>query len=390
MQETRWAQVWMATGLLWFLLAIAFAPTNKIYQQGLVAFLWLPTLFLAWSARARLAELWQAQRVLCLAVLALGAWALLTLLWTHDPEPSRGAKRALYVIVFLLFFPVLANARPERVIRVMQWGGLGLALTAVLAAGKFYLIEDNLWTARLVGLGQLAHPILGGYVLGLAAVWLAHWIPQERWKQAIWVVALALLCGFVVLSQSRGAALALLLTFVSMPIWSRDRHSRLIAVGALTAAMFAFWLLEPLVMARGASFRPQILMASLDMIAQHPWRGLGLGSAYSVFAAGQEFDHAHNLFTHIAIELGLPGLLLWCVVWFAVLREAWRARDTVYGRGIIGIWMFSFLAMQFDAASISGSPRAEWFISWLPVGLASVLVWTQAKYQACDKIPRST
>lgn len=390
MRETRWAQVWLATGLLWFLLAIAFAPTNKIYQQGLVAFLWLPTLFLAWSARARLAELWQAQRVLCLAVLALGAWALLTLLWTQDPEPSRGAKRALYVIVFLLFFPVLANARPERVIRVMQWGGLGLALTAVLAAIKFYLIDDNLWTARLVGLGQLAHPILGGYVLGLAAVWLAHWIPQERWKQAVWVVALAFLCGFVVLSQSRGAALALLLTFVSMPIWSRDRHSRLIAVGALTMAMFAFWLLEPLVMARGASFRPQILMASLDMIAQHPWRGLGLGSAYSVFTEGHEFDHAHNLFTHITIELGLPGLLLWCVVWFAVLREAWRARDTVYGRGIIGIWMFSFLAMQFDAASISGSPRAEWFISWLPVGLASVLVWTQAKFKACDKIPRST
>lgn len=390
MQETRWAQVWLATGLLWFLLAIAFAPTNKIYQQGLVAFLWLPTLFLAWSARVRLAELWQAQRVLCLAVLALGAWALLTLLWTQDAEPSRGAKRALYVIVFLLFFPVLANARPERVIRIMQWGGLGLALTAVLAAIKFYLIDDNLLTARLVGLGQLAHPILGGYVLGLAAVWLAHWIPQERWKQAVWVVALAFLCGFVVLSQSRGAALALLLTFVSMPIWSRDRHSRLIAVGALTMAMFAFWLLEPLVMARGASFRPQILMASLDMIAQHPWRGLGLGSAYSVFTEGHEFDHAHNLFTHITIELGLPGLLLWCVVWFAVLREAWRARDTVYGRGIIGIWMFSFLAMQFDAASISGTPRAEWFISWLPVGLASVLVWTQAKYQACDKIPRST
>ena len=33
MQASRWAQVWMIFGLLWFLLAIAFAPTNKIYQQ---------------------------------------------------------------------------------------------------------------------------------------------------------------------------------------------------------------------------------------------------------------------------------------------------------------------------------------------------------------------
>jgi hypothetical protein len=38
-------------GLVWFLAAIALAPSNKVYQQGLVLFLWLPTLVLAWSAR---------------------------------------------------------------------------------------------------------------------------------------------------------------------------------------------------------------------------------------------------------------------------------------------------------------------------------------------------
>jgi O-antigen ligase len=126
------------------------------------------------------------------------------------------------------------------------------------------------------------------------------------------------------------------------------------------------------------------------MIAEHPWRGLGLGADYKVFAEGQYFDHAHNLFSHIAIELGLPGLLLWCAIWFAVLREAWRARESLYGQGLIGIWLFSFLAMQFDAASLSGTPRAEWFISWLPIGLASVLAWARAKSSACDKIPRSS
>jgi len=50
MQETRWAQAWMTVGLLWFLLAIAIAPTNKLYQQGLVVFLWLPAIMLCWSA----------------------------------------------------------------------------------------------------------------------------------------------------------------------------------------------------------------------------------------------------------------------------------------------------------------------------------------------------
>ena len=51
MYERRWAQALTTCGVLWFMLAIAFAPTNKIYQQGLVLFTWVPTLVVAWSAR---------------------------------------------------------------------------------------------------------------------------------------------------------------------------------------------------------------------------------------------------------------------------------------------------------------------------------------------------
>ena len=390
MQETRWAQLWMSAGLIWFLLAIAVAPTNKAYQQGLVALLWLPALVFAWPARARLKELLYEQRWIYLPLLGLLVWSLISLSWTNVEEPAREAKRLLYIVVFLLFFPVLANGRPERVIRLMQWGGFGLALTALVATIKFYGLNNNAWWARLEGLGELSHPILGGYVTGVAAVWLLLWVPRERWMQVIWTIALGLLGAFVVMSQSRGAALALFFTLVAMPIWCRDRRSCVIAITSLVSAALAFWFLESMVLARGASFRPEILVASLNMIAEHPWRGLGLGGDYKVFAAGRYFDHAHNLFSHVAIELGLPGLLLWCAVWFGVLREAWRARGSLYGKGIIGIWLFSTLAMQFDAASLTGTPRAEWFISWLPIGLASVLVWARANSDACDKISRSS
>jgi O-antigen ligase len=390
MQETRWAQAWMAVGLLWFLLAIAIAPTNKLYQQGLVVFLWLPAIMLCWPARARLRELFHDQRWIYLPMLGLVIWSLLSLSWSNTPDLERAAKRLLYIVVFLLFFPVLANARPERVIRIMQWGGIGLAVTALVAIIKFYGMHGNDWSSRVEGLGELAHPILGGYVIGLAAVWLVLWAPRNGVMQVVCAVALGFLGVFVLLSQSRGAALALFLTILAMPIWCRDRRSRIIAALALIIAMLAFWFFESLVLARGASYRPQILMASLQMIAEHPWRGLGLGSNYRVFADGQYFDHAHNLFTHVAIELGVPGLLLWVATWIAVLREAWKVRETLYAKGIIGIWLFSTLAMQFDAASLNGTPRAEWFISWLPIGLASVLVWARANPDACDKISRSS
>jgi lipid A export permease/ATP-binding protein MsbA len=391
MHTSRWAQVWLSAGLLWFLLAIAFAPANKIYQQGLVALVWLPGLVLAWSARARLGEFWRQQRVLCISLLLLGLWSTLSLYWTQAEDPSREFKRMLYIGLFVLFFPILADARPQRVIGLMQWGGIGMALAALVSMVEFFGIRHNLWNARLEGIGELSHPILGAYVVGVAAIWTLMWPPQRRSLQGIWLLTLAVCGAFVVLSQSRGAALALFFTVVAMPIWCRDKRAYFVAALAVLVAAVGFWLLEPLMMARGSSYRPEIFVAALDMIALHPWTGIGLGAPYDVVVAdGLRFDHAHNLFTHTAIQLGIPGVLLWTVAWLAVLREAWRGRDTAMGRGLMGVWLFSTLAMQFDAASLAGSPRAEWFISWLPIGLASVMVWARASGNACDKIARSS
>ncbi|MCE5981067.1 MULTISPECIES: O-antigen ligase family protein [unclassified Pseudomonas] len=385
----RWAQVWLAIGLLWFLVAIALAPSNKVYQQGLVAFVWLPTLLMLWSARALVLEVWRAQRWLCLAIALLFCWSALSLFWSNVEEEGREIKRLVYIAVFLLFFPILANTDCERVIRLLNWGGFGLAVAAVYSIVLFYVGQSQPWYARLYGVGEISHPILGAYVIAAAIIWMLHWPPRNLWWQGGWGLALIALGLFLVLCQSRSAALALLISVVAMPIWCRDRRSYWLAGVALVTAMIGFVLLQSLIMSRGSSYRPEILQVSVQMISEHPWTGLGLGSFYRINAAGLEFDHSHNMFTHIAIELGIPGMLLWLTIWLCVLREIWKARDTTFGQGLMGLWLFSTLAMQFDAASLTGTPRAEWFISWLPVGLATVLVWVRARAPGCDKISGS-
>ncbi|UVM24501.1 O-antigen ligase family protein [Pseudomonas wadenswilerensis] len=389
MYARRWAQSWLAIGFLWFLVAIALAPSNKIYQQGLVAFVWLPTLLLLWSARGALVEGWSAQRALWLSVLLLLGWSALSLVWSGTEDVGRELKRLLYIAVFLLFFPLLATAGVPRLIRLLQLGGVGLAIASLYSIIQFYGVQGFPWIFRLYGVGELSHPILGAYVIGAALVWMIHWPPQERWFQVIWALSLLCLGAFLALSQSRGAALGVFVALVAMPIWCRNRRSYLIAATTIAIAVLGVVMMYALIVERGSSYRLEILQASLQMITLHPWIGLGLGTFYTISAVGEQFDHTHNMFTHIGVELGIPGMLLWLGIWLCVLREGWRARATDFGKGLMGLWLFSSLAMQFDAASLTGTPRAEWFISWLPVGLATVLVWVRARAPGCDKISGS-
>ncbi|MFJ4432631.1 O-antigen ligase family protein [Pseudomonas sp. NPDC089395] len=388
--EKSWARAWLGFGLVWFIAAIALAPSNKLYQQGLVVFLWLPTLVLAWSARGVFMEAWRRQPALWGALLALMLWAGLSLSWSSGEEPGREVKRLVYILVFLMAFPLLAQAGLVRIRHLLQLGGGLLAVAALISIINFYVVLGIPLIGRLEGIGEISHPILGAYVVGAAILILLYQVPRKRGAQFAWFLTLACLGAFILLSQSRGAALALVLTAVLAPLWFRDRHSRLIAMAAMLVSGLAFYMLYNVLTARATSFRPEIFGSVLQMIGEHPWTGLGLGAEYKVSAAGMLFDHSHNMFTHVAMELGLPGMLLWIAVWLFTLGEIVRARGTVLGKILLALWVYSTMAMQFDAASLTGTPRAEWFVSWLTVGLAMLLPWGRAENGACGKISGST
>lgn len=388
--EKNWARAWLGFGLVWFIAAIALAPSNKVYQQGLIVFLWLPTLVFAWSARGLFVEAWRRQPALWGALLALMLWAGLSLTWSSGEEPGREFKRLVYILVFLMAFPLLAQAGLARIRHLLQLAGGLLAVASLISIINFYGVLGIPLIGRLEGIGEISHPILGAYVVGAAVLLLLYQLPHQRAAQLGWALALACLGAFVVLSQSRGAVLALLITVVLAPLWFRDRHSRMIAVLAMLSTGLAFYLVYDVITQRGSSYRPEIFQSVLQMIGEHPWTGLGMGAEYKVSAAGQLFDHSHNMFTHVAIELGLPGMLLWIAVWLFTLGEIVRARDTVLGKILLALWVYSTMAMQFDAASLTATPRAEWFVSWLTVGLAMLLPWGRAENGACGKISGST
>lgn len=362
---------WLAAGLLWFSVGIAWVPDAKLYRQGLVVFLWLPALVSVVCHRQVFRHIFSYNKT---GVVLLGlflAWAGLSIAWSPADDPSTNARRILYVSLFLCGIAFLSHVgRTLRPSNIMTAATFGLALAALVSILIYYVAEDRAWAMRLEGIGLIDHPILGGYVIGFTLLWLSANVPQKMvGKLATWA-AISALFAFTLLTQSRGLWVALLGTAIGYSILQPGRRQWLITVTLCAIALVGYFLFKSYIIARGVSFRPAILEESLLMIASKPWLGLGLGADYDIKVGEYVFSHSHNLFTHIAIELGLPGLLLWLAIWGYCIAIAWNHRRTTEGAAVIKIFIFCTIALLFDVGSLLKSPRAEWFLSWLPVALA--------------------
>lgn len=376
----------LCVGYFWFLAGIAWAPDNKLYQQGLVVSFWVPALVGAVLQRKRLLAVWRANQAFLGLLLVLLAWAAVSATWTSAESPFKEVKRVLYVCLFLLGFLLLALER-----QALLWNGLcfafvSLALSCPLSFYLFYVHDKNPLIARLFGIGEAGHPILGAYVMALAAIWGLQFFPKTIGRCLLWSLLMVALLLFVVLGQSRGAMLALGCAAFTMPLWSRGRFVWLVSISTCAIAIVGCAMFLPLILERGLSYRPEIFVSSVEMIMQHPWLGQGIGADYRVVTPNfpDGFDHSHNAFTHSAILLGLPGLLLWSCLWLISFRLAWVERETREGRLVLSTLLVSFVASQFDAASLWGTPRAEWFVTWLPIGLSLALA---VRYSSSKPLP---
>ncbi|NMZ68348.1 O-antigen ligase [Pseudomonas peli] len=376
MKRIDFALNMLVLGFFWFLVGIAWAPSNKFYQQGLVLLLWLPVFVCMFVLRVQLLKAWLQQRVLSLLIGAFLIWACLSVFWSLSEDIGRELKRVFYVGLFLCAMTLLGLNRQQAIWKSLGFSFVLLVLAFPVSFYLYYIVGMHAFTERLWGIGQIGHPILGGYVIALAVVWGSRFYPKKWWARLLWALLMVMGVSFVAMGQSRGALLALVVGLCAMSLLSVERrYALLICALALGGVSMGFIFFEPILMARGTSYRLDIFLESLDMIVKNPVLGVGVGSDYRVvpynFSAG--FDHAHNSFTHTGIELGGVGFLLWVGVWLLAFFSAWSKRRTREGQLALGTLLVAVVALQFDTGSQWETPRAEWFVVWLPIGLVMAL-----------------
>lgn len=286
-------------------------------------------------------------------------------LWvTPYPEETRSQVLRLLSGVLLFYSLVngLAGATPPDRTGRLRWGARGLAL---LGAGlavfalvsvrwneyKLPFIPDRLVTLLPRLVSNDVHPnVMGGALVILLALVLGlllfAWQAQGRLENAGLLLAAVSMLLVLVLTKSRGAwvglaaALAVLVALRWRWGWLASGLGAVglgLWVGSLGWGAFLEMLTANEAI-RGLDGRLEIWSRGLYMLRDFPFTGVGLGSYGPVADRLYPFfleppasvPHAHNLFLQVAVDLGLPGLLAWLVVFGGVIACAWRVWR--YGR----------------------------------------------------------
>lgn len=171
-----------------------------------------------------------------------------------------------------------------------------------------------------------------------------------RWAAAIGVGVIALV---ILLTQSRGAMLALGVAVVLLPLFSRRRARDIIAIGALIGigalvAPKGVWErlagltnvsvdsgMEQVDPEGSAANRWLIWQVAMRQVNNHPFTGVGIGmmpETHRLLATREALDwgvrgakDTHSTYLRVAAETGYPGFLLWMAMWVLIFTKLRRA-----------------------------------------------------------------
>ena len=292
-------------------------------------------------------------------LLWMGAWVVWSAIGSLQSEYSSLVMDEVITIgkVWLIAFVAVNTLRTKATIRLYCVFFLGCyALFPTRGAifnylGGYTVFGRALWNYIYSNPNDLAALTL--LQLSIAVSLLR--VEWHKWTRYCVLLGCAVLPVLILMTQSRGAFLALAI-FVALYIAGQKKRARaLIAVGALAAivvmaapggvwkrvsglAHFGTQTSElKQVDEEGSAFqRYEIWRVARAIIADHPAFGVGFGAypeAHRAYVAGGGFNRVarggrdtHSTYLNVAAETGFIGLTLFMAAMIAVLASAERAR----------------------------------------------------------------
>ncbi len=240
---------------------------------------------------------------------------------------------ALYFVFVLSIFPVINCASDGKRLKLM----LGLFVNSGIVVSIYgiyqYFFGDNIGHAWIDEdmfsdisvrvYSTFGNPnVLGEYLLLLIPICGGLIYASRKWQSKLfYLVALALSGVCMVLTQSRGCWLGLILVaFIFAVLIDR----RLLLLGAAGLLAMPFVLPQSIINRftsignltdSSTSYRVHIWLGTLKMLRSFWWNGIGIGTeafnkVYPIFAYNATPAlHSHNLYLQLVSESGIAGIV---------------------------------------------------------------------------------
>ena len=295
--------------------------------------------------------------------MALVAWALVTSPWAISPALAQQTclDRLKVFVVFLVVINALRSWRYLRryalfiVLCFMLYPARGTIIN-YLTGNK--LAGRAIWNQIYSNPNDLGAMALLAFGLALSILAVRD---EKRWAKVCAIFAATSLLAIILLTQSRGVFIGLILgmgpaflgsvrkrpavtagvvimlalgsTLIPDTVWTR-----LSGIGKLTSTA-TIAQADP---EGSAAQRWEISKTGFRILEDHALVGVGLG-CYSLanarYAPKLGRRDTHDTYLNIAAELGLPGLVLWLGVVLSVLRRWWRSSRSQLELPVQIVWL---------------------------------------------------
>jgi O-antigen ligase len=271
-----------------------------------------------------------------LLAVAFAVWVTLSLFWTAEPSLTLGRIQTIWQIVALLYLAwEFAESRNQIDGLLAAWvlGGFVLGFAAIAT------FSTGVTAVRYSASGTNPNDLALLMCLGVPIAWYLGLRSSRRAMRTIYRLYLPFAAFVVVISASREALITLAVALLIVPAtaaWTRASVKATAIAGALLIVGVGLSALPQSSLQRlgtlssaassGANGRYAVWRIGLNLVQHHPVVGVGAGSSrtyvqqYFVREAG-----LHDTYLSVLVELGAVGLVLFLLVFLAAARPAMRS-----------------------------------------------------------------